>query len=67
MRRAQAFTMCVPTEQGESMASTITQSDKGISAKGYVRPEVLVSTDWLAQHLDDPKIRIIESDEDVLL
>jgi thiosulfate/3-mercaptopyruvate sulfurtransferase len=26
-----------------------------------------VSTEWLAQNLDDPKIRIIESDEDVLL
>lgn len=35
--------------------------------KGYARPDVLVSTDWLAAHLDDPSIRIIESDEDVLL
>jgi thiosulfate/3-mercaptopyruvate sulfurtransferase len=35
--------------------------------KGYARPDVLVSTDWLAGHLDDPSIRIIESDEDVLL
>ncbi len=33
----------------------------------YVHPEVLVSTDWVAQHLNDPKIRIVESDEDVLL
>jgi thiosulfate/3-mercaptopyruvate sulfurtransferase len=28
---------------------------------------VLVSTEWVAQHLDDPKVRIVESDEDVLL
>jgi thiosulfate/3-mercaptopyruvate sulfurtransferase len=28
---------------------------------------VLVSTAWVAQHLDDPKVRIVESDEDVLL
>ncbi|MFL5575306.1 MAG: sulfurtransferase [Gemmatimonadaceae bacterium] len=35
--------------------------------KGYARPEVLVSTDWLAQHLGDPTLRILESDEDVLL
>src|SRR5262249_13442454 len=25
------------------------------------------STDWLADHLDDPDIRILESDEDILL
>src|SRR3954463_11680647 len=30
-------------------------------------PEVLVSTDWVEQHRDDPKVRIVESDEDVLL
>jgi thiosulfate/3-mercaptopyruvate sulfurtransferase len=30
----------------------------------YAHPEVLVSTDWLAQHLDDPAVRIIEVDED---
>jgi thiosulfate/3-mercaptopyruvate sulfurtransferase len=41
--------------------------DKGIADKGYVHPEVLVSTEWLAQNLDNPKVRIIESDEDVLL
>lgn len=33
----------------------------------YAHPEVLVSTDWVAEHLNDPDIRIIESDEDVLL
>ncbi len=35
--------------------------------RGYAHPEYLVSTEWVAQHLDDPKVRIIESDEDVLL
>lgn len=30
-------------------------------------PEVLVETEWLAEHLDDPDIRIVEVDEDVLL
>jgi thiosulfate/3-mercaptopyruvate sulfurtransferase len=33
----------------------------------YANPQVLVSTDWVAQHLNDPKVRIVESDEDVLL
>ncbi len=41
--------------------------DASIARKGYARPDVLVGTEWLAKHLDDPKIRIIESDEDVLL
>lgn len=29
----------------------------------YAQPEVLVETDWLASHLEDPSIRIVESDE----
>ena len=43
------------------------QIDPAIAAKGYAHPESLVTTAWLADHLDDPTIRIIESDEDVLL
>jgi thiosulfate/3-mercaptopyruvate sulfurtransferase len=35
--------------------------------KGYVHSEVLVSTDWVAQHLNDPKVRLVESNEDTLL
>jgi thiosulfate/3-mercaptopyruvate sulfurtransferase len=38
-----------------------------IAARGYARPEVLVSTEWLAQHLNDPNLRVIESNEDSLL
>ena len=38
-----------------------------IESRGYVHPEVLVSTDWVANHLDDPGVRIIESNEDPLL
>jgi thiosulfate/3-mercaptopyruvate sulfurtransferase len=38
-----------------------------IAARGYARPEVLVSTQWVADHLDDPKVRLVESNEDVLL
>lgn len=30
----------------------------------YAKPEVLVETDWLEAHLDDPSIRVIEVDED---
>jgi len=34
---------------------------------GYANPEMLVSTDWVAAHLDDPGLVLVESDEDVLL
>jgi thiosulfate/3-mercaptopyruvate sulfurtransferase len=33
----------------------------------YAHPEYLVETDWVANHLNDPAIRIAESDEDYLL
>jgi thiosulfate/3-mercaptopyruvate sulfurtransferase len=33
----------------------------------YAKPDVLVSTEWVAQHLNDPNVRIIESNEDALL
>jgi thiosulfate/3-mercaptopyruvate sulfurtransferase len=42
-------------------------TDNDIARRKYAHPEALVSTEWLAQHLDDPKVRILESDEDVLL
>jgi thiosulfate/3-mercaptopyruvate sulfurtransferase len=38
-----------------------------IEARGYAHPEVLVSTDWVEQHLNDPGVRLIESNEDTLL
>ena len=38
-----------------------------IADRGYANPEVLVSTDWVAAHLDDPAVRIVESNEDPLL
>jgi len=33
----------------------------------YASPEKLVSTEWLADHLDDPDVVVVESDEDVLV
>jgi thiosulfate/3-mercaptopyruvate sulfurtransferase len=38
-----------------------------IERRGYANPEVLVSTEWVAAHLDDPAVRLVESDEDLLL
>lgn len=45
----------------------MTTIDPNIAAKGYVHPEVLVSTQWVADHLNDPSIRLVESNEDILL
>jgi thiosulfate/3-mercaptopyruvate sulfurtransferase len=33
----------------------------------YAHPEVLVETEWDAQHLNDKNLRVVESDEDILL
>ncbi len=44
-----------------------TANVKPIEQRGYKNPDVLVSTDWVAQHLNDAKVRIIEVNEDVLL
>ncbi len=38
-----------------------------IADRGYAQPEVLVSTDWVAQHLEDSDIRLVESNEDPLV
>jgi thiosulfate/3-mercaptopyruvate sulfurtransferase len=38
-----------------------------IEQRGYAHPEALVTTEWVAEHLNDPTVRIAESDEDVLL
>ncbi|MEM6795136.1 MAG: sulfurtransferase [Acidobacteriota bacterium] len=38
-----------------------------IEDRGYATPEALVSTDWVADHLDDPKVLLVESNEDPLV
>jgi thiosulfate/3-mercaptopyruvate sulfurtransferase len=38
-----------------------------INERGYAHPDTLVSTEWVAAHLNDPNVRIIESNEDPLL
>ena len=31
--------------------------------QGYDRPELLATTEWLAEHLDDPNVRVVDCDE----
>jgi thiosulfate/3-mercaptopyruvate sulfurtransferase len=38
-----------------------------IEDRGYYMPEMLVSTEWVAEHLNDPNVRLAESNEDPLL
>jgi thiosulfate/3-mercaptopyruvate sulfurtransferase len=38
-----------------------------IEQRGYAHEHALVSTEWLAGHLDDPAIRVVESNEDPLV
>ncbi len=38
-----------------------------IAERGYAHPEALVSTEWVAEHLKDPHVRLVESNEDQLL
>ena len=49
------------------MAGTETIISGAGATSGYVHPEMLVETEWVAQHLDDPSVRIVEADEDPLL
>ena len=41
--------------------------DAALESRGYAHPEVLVSTAWVAEHASDPSVRLLESNEDVLL
>jgi thiosulfate/3-mercaptopyruvate sulfurtransferase len=42
-------------------------TDTAEKLQGYAHPERLVTTEWLAEHLEDPGVVVAESDEDVLL
>jgi thiosulfate/3-mercaptopyruvate sulfurtransferase len=42
-------------------------NDSAAQLREYAHPERLVTTSWLAEHLDDPGLVVVESDEDVLL
>jgi thiosulfate/3-mercaptopyruvate sulfurtransferase len=46
---------------------TSTATRESIETKGYAHNEAVVSTEWVMEHIDDPNIRIVESDEDILL
>ena len=49
------------------MTTPISAPDPTIAGRGYAVPDVLVTTAWLAEHLDDKNLRLLECDEDILL
>ncbi|MBJ7325228.1 MAG: sulfurtransferase, partial [Rhodococcus sp.] len=42
-------------------------TDSNAMFADYAHPDRLVSTEWLSAHLGTPGLRVVESDEDVLL
>ena len=56
---------CGSNEEVVSMADTATANTT--SQAGYAHPDVLVDTEWVAQHISDSNVRIVEADEDPLL
>ena len=61
---AREITVSVRLEQDTATDAMIRFS---VRDTGIGLTEELVGTEWLAAHLKDPALRIIESDEDVLL
>ena len=41
--------------------------DKSEKISGYAHPEAIVSTQWVADHIADKNLRLVESKEDILL
>jgi thiosulfate/3-mercaptopyruvate sulfurtransferase len=51
----------------EEPSMTTIEREPDAKLDRYAHPERLVSTEWLAAHLGDPDVVVVESDEDVLL
>src|SRR5437763_13498102 len=49
------------------MSGTEAATSARSAGSGYAHPEVLVDTSWVAEHLNDAHVRLIEASEDVLL
>ncbi len=47
--------------------STPSTTDSNATFQEYAHPEVLVTTQWVADHIDDPNVVVLESDEDIML
>jgi thiosulfate/3-mercaptopyruvate sulfurtransferase len=43
------------------------ETQTGPDSRSYAHPDALVTTEWVARHLDDARVRLVESNEDALL
>ena len=57
--------MSLPLGEGEFNVTL--PYDSAAKFQEYAHPQMIVSTQWLAEHLGDPGLVVAESDEDVLL
>jgi thiosulfate/3-mercaptopyruvate sulfurtransferase len=48
------------------MSQAQVSTERADSAGGYAHPEVLVSTEWVQDHLDYPGVRVVEVDVDTV-
>ena len=55
------------TQRRVAAEPVINIGGKTAMGENYAKPDALVDTDWVAAHLNDSSVRIVESDEDVLL
>ena len=46
------------------MTTTATNQGGSPKVSDYAKPDSIVSTDWVAEHLNDSKVRLIEVDVD---
>src|SRR5690606_38757451 len=52
---------------GYGMSTQSTADAQSLESRGYAHPEALVTTQWVAEHLNDEGLRILESIEHLLL
>jgi len=57
---AQPATQQPAAESGAKTQPPAADTQAKAPASGYARPELLVETDWLASHLNDSKLRILD-------
>src|SRR5574341_569025 len=50
-------------QPSETLFNQLTQ-EVNMTKNGYAHPEVLVDTQWVADHLNDPNLRLVEVDVD---
>src|SRR6266540_2558353 len=46
----------------QEVRSAMTQTAEITAANGYANPAALVSIEWVAQHMGDPTVRLLEVD-----